>query len=52
MGMAVMGGLTLSLFVICYGFRGRQGRINRLEGAGLLAVYLGYTLFLIIPVMT
>jgi cation:H+ antiporter len=50
--MTVMGGLTLSLFVICFGFRGRPGRINRLEGAGLLAVYLGYTLFLIIPAMT
>jgi cation:H+ antiporter len=50
--MTVMGGLTLSLFVICYGFREGQGRINRLEGAGLLAVYLGYTLFLIIPAMT
>ena len=50
--MAVMGGLTLSLFIIGYGFRGRQGRINRLEGAGLLAAYLGYTFFLIIPILT
>lgn len=50
--MAVMGGLTLSLFIIGYGFRGRPGRINRLEGAGLLAVYLGYTAFLVIPLLT
>jgi cation:H+ antiporter len=50
--MAVMGGLTLSLFIIGYGFRGRPGRINRLEGAVLLVVYLGYTLYLIRMVMT
>jgi cation:H+ antiporter len=50
--MAVMGGLILSLFIIGYGFRGRPGRINRLEGTGLLAVYLGYTAFLVIPLLT
>ncbi|MFO7990407.1 MAG: calcium/sodium antiporter [Desulfotignum sp.] len=50
--MAVMGGLTLSLFIIGYGFRGSPGRINRLEGAVLLVVYLGYTLYLIRMVMT
>ena len=44
--MAVMGGLTLSLFIIGYGFRGRKGRINRFEGAALLAVYLGYIVYL------
>ena len=45
--MAVMGALTLSLFVIGYGFRGRQGRINRVEGAVLLTVFLGYTGYLL-----
>jgi cation:H+ antiporter len=45
--MAVMGALTLSLFVIGYGFRGRQGRINRVEGAALLTVFLGYTGYLV-----
>lgn len=45
--MPVMGGLTVSLFVICYGFKGRQGRINRVEGAVLLTVYLAYTVYLI-----
>ncbi|NCC24197.1 MAG: calcium/sodium antiporter [Deltaproteobacteria bacterium] len=41
----VMTVLTLSLFVI--GFRiGRPGRINRLEGAVLLACYIGYTAYL------
>jgi len=49
--MVVMGTLTVSLFLICYGFRGRQGRINRFEGAALLLVYLGYTALLISSVM-
>jgi cation:H+ antiporter len=42
----VMAGLTLSLFAIGYGLRG-PGRINRIEGAVLLACYLGYTAYLI-----
>lgn len=41
----VMAGLTLSLFVFCYGFRG-PGRINRFEGAILLACYIGYSSYL------
>jgi cation:H+ antiporter len=49
--MVVMGALTLSLFLIGYGFRGRQGRINRFEGAALLLVYVGYTAWLISTVM-
>jgi cation:H+ antiporter len=49
--MPVMGGLTLALFIIGYGFRGRPGRINRLEGAVLLAIYTGYTIFLIAPLV-
>ncbi len=44
--MLVMAALTLSLFVIGYGFRG-LGRINRIEGAVLLVCYLGYTGYLI-----
>ena len=44
--MLVMAVLTLSLFVIGYGFRG-PGRINRFEGALLLACYVSYTAFLI-----
>ena len=46
----IMGALTLSLFVICYGFRG-AGRINRYEGAALLACYVGYTGYLISTVI-
>jgi cation:H+ antiporter len=42
----MMGALTLSLFLIGYGFRGAGGRINRIEGAVLLAVYIGYTAYL------
>ena len=43
----VMAALTVSLFVIGYGFRG-PGRINRWEGAGLLACYMGYNAYLVI----
>ena len=42
----VMALLTVSLFAIGYGFRG-PGRINRIEGAALLACYVGYTVYLI-----
>jgi cation:H+ antiporter len=45
--MVVMGALTVSLFLIGYGFGGRKGRINRFEGAVLLLVYAGYTAWLI-----
>lgn len=41
----VMALLTVSLFAIGYGF-GRPGRISRLEGATLLACYLGYMAWL------
>jgi cation:H+ antiporter len=47
--MLLMGVLTLLLFLFCYGFRG-PGRINRLEGATLLVVYIGYTTYLITTV--
>lgn len=40
--LPVMGGLTLSLFVFGYGFRG-EGLINRYEAVILLLAYLGYT---------
>jgi cation:H+ antiporter len=45
----VMGALTLSLFVIGYGFR-KPGCINRLEGAALLTCYIGYNAFLAVSV--
>lgn len=43
----VMTILTVSLFIICYGFRG-PGRINRFEGALLLACFISYTTYLAI----
>jgi len=49
--MVVMGALTVSLFLIGYGFKGRQGRINRAEGSALLLVYVGYTIWLISSVL-
>jgi cation:H+ antiporter len=45
----VMAALTLSLFAIGYGFW-LPRRINRIEGALLLACYVGYTVYLIISV--
>ncbi|OKY73914.1 MAG: calcium/sodium antiporter [Desulfobulbaceae bacterium DB1] len=47
----VMAVLTLSLFVIGYGLRG-PGRINRFEGAALLACYIGYTVYLVSTIFT
>ncbi len=42
--------LTFSLFVIGYGFRG-PGRINKFEGAILMASYAGYMVWLIASVI-
>ena len=44
--LMVMAGLTLALCVFGYGFHDR-GRINRYEGAVLLAGYVGYTGYLV-----
>ena len=49
--IAVMAALTLSLFILGYGFRG-PGRINRLEGGLLLACFVGYTVYLISTTFT
>lgn len=48
--MPVMAGLTFLLFVFGYGFRG-PGRINRFEGATLLSVFIGYTVYLVMGVL-
>lgn len=45
--MAIMAGLTLSLFIFGYGLFGRPGRLNRFEGAMLLTSYIGYTVYLV-----
>lgn len=44
--LPVMAGLTLLLYQMGRGWR-RPGRINRREGSGLLAVYVGYTAWLL-----
>ncbi|MFA7287575.1 MAG: calcium/sodium antiporter [Melioribacteraceae bacterium] len=46
--IVIMAGLTLFLFVIGYGFKTKHGRINRIEGAGLLLFYIGYTTYLVL----
>ena len=46
-----MGVLTLSLFVVGFGFRG-PGRINRFEGGVLFLAYLGYTTWLVAGVVS
>jgi len=43
--MPVLGALTVALLLMAYGFAG-EGRINRFEGALLLAGYAGYTTLL------
>ncbi|MCI0508807.1 cation:H+ antiporter [Chromohalobacter marismortui] len=46
----VMAGLTLALTVFGIGWKG-QGRINRLEGALLLATFIAYTTWLVMSVI-
>ncbi|MBD3823346.1 MAG: calcium/sodium antiporter [Epsilonproteobacteria bacterium] len=42
----VMLALTLALFAMAYGFRGKEGRISRLEGTILLLCYVAYSTYL------
>lgn len=47
--LPVMAAMTVVLFLIGFGFRGPgTGRINRWEGAGLLAAFCAYTTWLVI----
>ena len=48
--ISVMAILTIILFVFGFGFRG-AGRINRFEGAFLLASYACYTIYLVLEVI-
>jgi cation:H+ antiporter len=48
--LLVVAALTVSLFVIGWGVNG-PGRINRLEGAALVACYAGYTVYLAASVL-
>ncbi len=42
----VMFALTLGLLLMCFTYKARLGRINRLEGGCLMAVYVAYTGYL------
>ncbi len=39
---SLMSVLTVGLFFMSYGFAGKQGEINRIEGGILLLIYFGY----------
>lgn len=47
----VMMAMMVALLIMAYGFR-RQGRINRVEGAALLLAYIGYTIWLVMSVIS
>lgn len=48
---SVMAAMTVLMALFALGWRGRAGRINRLEGAVLLAMYLCYTAWLVYLVL-
>lgn len=47
----VMAVLTVALFLMAYGFKGKDGQINRIEGAVLLASFIGYMVMLYFSVV-
>ncbi len=47
----VMVVLTVALFLMAYGFKGKDGQINRIEGAVLLASFVGYMVMLYFAVV-
>ena len=49
---SLMAAMTLMLALFAMGWRGRPGRINRLEGAVLLAMFMAYTAWLVRLVLT
>ncbi len=44
---SLMTVMTVLMTVFAIGWKGRPGRINRLEGAMLLAMFVGYTAFMV-----
>ena len=48
---SLMTVMTLLMTVFAIGWRGRPGRINRLEGSVLLVLFVGYTAFMVRLVM-
>lgn len=47
----VMAVLTVALFLMAYGFKGKDGQINRIEGAVLLVSFIGYMVMLYFSVV-
>ncbi len=47
----VMVALTVTLFFMAYGFRGKDGQINRFEGVALLVAFVGYMVMLYFAVV-
>ncbi|QEA39770.1 calcium/sodium antiporter [Pistricoccus aurantiacus] len=47
----VMAVMTLLMLIFGIGWKGRQGRINRFEGAALLTIFIGYTSYLVYTVV-
>ncbi len=47
----VMIVLTVALFLMAYGFKGKDGQINRIEGAVLLSAFIGYMVMLYFAVV-
>ncbi len=43
----VMMGLMLAMFAMAYGLKGRQGRINRVEGGLLVVAFIAYNAWLV-----
>jgi cation:H+ antiporter len=48
----VMMVMTIILFIMAYGFRGEERRINRLEGSMLLAAFVAYNAYLVVTVVS
>ncbi|MCC5883637.1 MAG: calcium/sodium antiporter [Halomonas sp.] len=44
---SLMAVMTVLMTVFAIGWRGRPGRINRVEGAVLMAMFVGYTAFMV-----
>ncbi|ALM52737.1 calcium/sodium antiporter [Halomonas huangheensis] len=49
---SLMAAMTILMAVFAMGWKGREGRINRLEGAALLAMFIGYTAYMVSLVIT
>jgi len=48
--LPIMVGLTVLLFLIAYGFRSTERKINRIEGGFLLACFIGYQVLIFMSI--